>query len=462
MMPIRIAFRNILRNARRTALTTTAIAVGVVALLLFGQFVITTVLGFQTNTVRRTGHLSVFRTGYFAFGAGNPGAYSISNYQSVMHLIQSDSVLGPMIAVITPTITLYGIAANAQIDATKTFVGSGVIPSDRARMRRWNEYGLESVESDSGLDDHDITRGVVGVGLARVLGLCHDLAVPHCEAPPVATRSGSEAPAVVTNVSALMRQDEGATPTSGGRRLDLLAATAGGAPNVVSFVVDRADPQGVKELDDSYLAMHFALAQQLLYGRGEHDAVAIVLQLRRTEDLARAKARLGALLRSHGLDLEVRDFGELVPFYGQVIGLFGAIFSFVATIMAIIVLFSVINTMGMSVMERTNEIGTVRALGLRRGDVRRQFLLEGSLLGIIGASAGVALAFLCSILVNRAGLHWMPPGQSSPVPLRLSAAGIVPLIGSVWVGLVAMSTFAALLPASRAARMAVVDALRHV
>jgi len=456
-----IALRNIRRNARRTALTTTAIAVGVVALLLFGQFVITTVLGFQTNTVRRTGHLSVFHAGYFDFGAGNPGAYSIADYQSVMRLIQDDSVLGALADVITPTVTLYGIAANAQIDATKTFVGSGVVPADRARMSWWNEYHLEPAHPDSGLSDGDISRGVVGVGLARVLGLCHDLAVPRCPAPPVTTATGADAPAAVTNVSELSRRETG-TPAPGGARLDLLAATAGGAPNVVNFVVTRADPQGVKELDDAYLAMHFALAQELLYGRGAHEAVAIVLQLHRTEDLARAKARLTGLLAAHHLDLEVRDFGELVPFYGQVIGLFGAIFSFVATIMAIIVLFSVINTMSMSVMERTNEIGTVRALGLRRRDVRRQFLLEGALLGVIGATAGIVLAVLCSILVNRAGLHWMPPGQSAPVPLRLSAAGIVPLIGGVWTGLVIMSTLAALLPASRAARMPVVDSLRHV
>ena len=461
MTTIRIALRNILRNARRTGLTTTAIAVGVMALVLFGQFVITTVLGFQTNTVRSTGHLSVFRRGYFDFGAGNPGAYSIDDYQSVMRLVRNDPVLGPMIVVMTPTVTLYGIASNARIDATKTFVGSGFIPSDRARMRLWNEYGLEPIEPDSGLSDGDVSRGVIGVGLARVLGLCRDLAVPHCASPAAADTSGARAPTVVANVADLVRRDDGAAPASDGRRLDLLAATADGAPNVVNFLVSRAESQGVKELDDSYLAMHFRLAQELLYGRGEHKAVAIVLQLRRTQDLGRAKARLAALLRTHGLDLEVRDFGELVPFYGQVIGLFGAIFSFVATIMAIIVLFSVVNTMSMSVMERTNEIGTLRALGFRRRDVRRQFLVEGSLLGVAGATAGVALALACATLVNRAGLHWMPPGQASPVPLRLSAADVIPLICGVWTGLVAMATLAALAPSTRAARMPVVDALRH-
>ena len=459
MMLVKIALRNILRNVRRTLLTTTAIAVGVTSLILFGQFVVSNVLGLQTNTVRRTGHLSVFRAGYFEFGAGNPGAYSIAGYQSVMRLIQTDSVLGPMISVITPTITLYGVAANATIDATKTFIGSGVIPADQIRMRRWNEYGLARIATpDSGLSDGDVTRGVVGVGMARVLGLCHDLEVPNCAAPPVIAATGAQAPPAVVNVSDMMERDS----TRGKSRLDLLAATAAGAPNVVNLVVSRADPQGVKELDDSYIGMHFALAQQLLYGRGEHQAVAIVLQLNRTQDLARAKARLTTVLHAHGLDLEVRDFGELVPFYQQVLGLFGAIFSFVAAIMAIIVLFSVVNTMSMSVMERTNEIGTVRALGLRRQGVRVQFLLEGWMLGVIGATVGVLLAWIASLLINRAGIFWTPPGQAQPIQLRLSAAGIVPLITSVWAGLVAMSTLAAFLPASRAARMPVVDALRHV
>src|SRR5581483_10455560 len=97
--------------------------------------------------------------------------------------------------------------------------------------------------------------------------------------------------------------------------------------------VSKAEPQGVKELDDTYVAMHLALAQQLLYGRGERKAVAIVLQLNRTEDMGLVRARLNTLFQEKGLDLEVRDFTELQPFFKQVIALFGAIFSFIAVIM---------------------------------------------------------------------------------------------------------------------------------
>jgi putative ABC transport system permease protein len=468
MMLIKIAFRNILRNARRSLMTMSAIAVGVAALVLFGEFVGNVITGLQTQTVRRYGHLTVFRTGYFNFGAGNPGAYGINDYQRVMRLIKDDPMLAPRLRVVTPSVTLYGIAGNFDIDASKTFFGVGLVPSDRDRMRAWDEYRqfAGQVPEDSGLRDDDETRGVIGVGLARVLGLCESLKLADCPARPQAARDTSPGgPPPAAAVLELAQRDhdavsaahEGTAP-----RLDLLAATTGGAPNVLSLYVAKAEPQGVKELDDNFVAMHFSLAQKLLYGRGEHKAVGIVLQLQRTEDMPAVRARLVSLLKDHGLDLEVRDFAELQPFYKQVIGMFGAIFSFLAVIMGVIVLFTVVNTMSMSVMERTSEIGTARAMGLRRGGIRRQFVIEGSMLGAIGATIGLVLAAVLAFAVNHAGLTWTPPNQASPIPLRVLTSGVELLNIAVWLGLVLMSTFAALLPANRAARLPVVDALRHI
>jgi putative ABC transport system permease protein len=468
MMLIKIAFRNILRNARRSLMTVSAIAVGVAALVLFGEFVGNVITGLQTQTVRRYGHLTVFRTGYFNFGAGNPGAYGIGDYQRVMRLIKDDPMLAPRLRVVTPSVTLYGIAGNFDIDASKTFFGVGLVPSDRDRMRAWDEYRqfAGQVPEDSGLRDDDETRGVIGVGLARVLGLCESLKLADCPARPQSagnTSHGGPAPAAAVLELAQRDRDavsaahEGTAP-----RLDLLAATTGGAPNVLSLYVGKAEPQGAKELDDNFVAMHFSLAQKLLYGRGEHKAVGIVLQLQRTEDMPAVRARLLTLLKDHGLDLEVRDFAELQPFYKQVIGMFGAIFSFLAVIMGVIVLFTVVNTMSMSVMERTSEIGTARAMGLRRGGIRRQFVIEGSMLGAIGATIGLVLAAVLAFAVNHSGLTWTPPNQASPIPLRVLTSGVELLNIAVWLGLVLMSTFAALLPANRAARLPVVDALRHI
>ena len=465
-MLLKIAFRNILRNARRSLMTMSAIAVGVAALVLFGEFVGNVITGLQTQTVRRYGHLTVFRTGYFNFGAGNPGAYGISDYQGVIQLIKNDPVIAPRLRVLTPSVSLFGIAGNFEVDASKTFFGIGVVPSDRDRMRSWDEYRQFNgqVPEDSGLRDDDETRGVIGVGLARVLGLCESLKLADCPARPQPAAGAETAPAAAAVLELAQRDREpgAAAREDTAPRLDLLAATTAGAPNVLSLYVAKAEPQGVKELDDNFVAMHFSLAQKLLYGRGERKALGIVLQLQRTEDMPAVRSRLAALLKDHGLDLEVRDFGELQPFYKQVIGMFGAIFSFLAVIMGVIVLFTVVNTMSMSVMERTSEIGTARAMGLRRAGIRRQFLIEGSLLGAIGASIGVVLAAALAFAINHAGLTWTPPNQASPVPLRVLTMDVGVLNFGIWLGLVLMSTLAALLPANRAARLPVVDALRHI
>jgi putative ABC transport system permease protein len=169
-----------------------------------------------------------------------------------------------------------------------------------------------------------------------------------------------------------------------------------------------------------------------------------------------------ALFQEHGLDLEVRDFTELNPQYNQIIGLFRSIFAFISTIIAIVVLFTVTNAMGMSVVERTGEIGTSRAIGVRRQRIREQFLTEGSLLGIMGATVGVLLAYFVAYAINHSAITWSPPGQVGWVPLRLYLIGAGRLIVTTWIGLLVVSALAALVPANRAARMVVVDALRHV
>jgi putative ABC transport system permease protein len=317
-----------------------------------------------------------------------------------------------------------------------------------------------------GVRDDQPTQGVLGIGLARILGLCQRLQLDDCPSPPKTdTSANPTAPALAPNLSELAQRDRDpseAGPEKTMPRIDLLAATSGGAPNVLSLYVSKAQSGGVKELDDSLVLMHLDLAQELLYGRGEHKAVAIVLLLNRTEDMGAARARLGALFKEHGLDLDVRGFTELQPQYNQVIGLFGAILFFIAIVMGVIVLFTVVNTMSMTVMERTNEIGTARAMGVRRSGIRRQFLIEGWMLGAIGATIGLILTWFIAFAVNHAGLTWMPPGQAAPIPLRVLTSGAAKLIGAVWLGLLVVATIAALIPANRAARMAIVDALRHV
>ena len=180
--------------------------------------------------------------------------------------------------------------------------------------------------------------------------------------------------------------------------------------------------------------------------------------------MAAAQQRLDTLLRTSlaGEQLAVVDYETLNPFYGQTLGMFAAIFGFISVLIGAIVLFTVTNTMSMAVVERTAEIGTLRAIGLRRGGIRAMFLCEGLMLGCLGAVLGIVAAIAAAWVVNRIGLHWTPPSRIEPVPLSVRLVGENSMLLAYAVGLVIVGAISALLPAARAARMNIVDALRHV
>ena len=462
MKTLSIALRNLLRNRRRSLTTLIAMGVGAVAILIFGGYSRDITYSLQTGYVLRGGHLQVQRKDYFLYGTGNPAAYGIAGYQRVIDVIKRDPVLAPMMTVVTPTISLGGIAGNFAAGVSRTVIGSGVVVEDRNRMRQWNDYNLRIRIGASPLTGTSDEAVVVGTGVARVLELCEPLAVPNC-----ARKAKTEAPAgpgAPPDIAALSALEARPVAPKDEARIELLAANVHGAPNVASLRAVKAERQGFKELDDMFIGMHLAQAQRLLYGSEKPQATAVVVQLAHTSQIPAAKARLAELLATSlkGEPLEVQDFEALNPFYGQAIGMFAAIFGFMAVLIGAIVLFTVGNTMSMAVVERTTEIGTLRAMGLRRGGIRRLFVCEGLLLGLIGAASGILVALAIAWLINHGGLTWTPPGQVDPVPLTVRVWGETGLMLATGIGLTIVAVISAWWPARRAARMLIVDALRHV
>jgi putative ABC transport system permease protein len=457
MSIVKIAFRNVFRNRRRSTMTVSTIIVGAVSVLLIGAMLGFVTLDFQSSVIRRSGHLTIYKKGYFEFGAGNSSAYGIADYQGLAAIVRDDPVLRPMITIVTPVQDVLGLAGNYQADRSKPFFGRGIVPRDHAQMRQWDDFHLGTAGSSQPEMPDDLHSGVVGIGMGRILGLCAALHIARCNAPPQA--APAKAAAADPQIQQLSSLRDTVRPEPGAH-IDLLAATAGGAPNVVGMNVDHAESQGSREIDDNYVLMHLELAQQLAYGRGEHKVTGIVLQLRRSSDMPAARTRLYEMFQTRHLDLEVRDFSELTPLYKQVLAFFAFLFSFVAIVLAVVVLFTVVNTMSMAVMERIDEIGTARALGLTRAKVRRQFMLEGCLLGVIGATLGVVVAAGVAWLMNISNVSWTPPTAAGPVPLKLFISDSLSI--GTRLCLVALASLASLFPANRASRMNVVDALRHV
>jgi putative ABC transport system permease protein len=265
------------------------------------------------------------------------------------------------------------------------------------------------------------------------------------------------------DLAALSATEAAGRPPGRDARIELLAATARGAPNVASLSVIKVESEGVKELDDVYVAMHLAQAQRLIYGGDPPQVTAIILQLQHTSQIPAARARLQQLLATtlKSDPLEVQDYETLNPYYGQTIGFFAAIFGFISILIGVIVLFTVGNTMSMAVVERTPEIGTLRAIGLRRSGIRKMFMIEGMLLGLVGSLVGIITALTLAFLINHGGITWTPPGRVDAVPLSVRLWGEpTPMIGVV-IALTLVTVVSSWIPSRRGARINIVSALRH-
>src|SRR5581483_4289781 len=151
----------------------------------------------------------------------------------------------------------------------------------------------------------------------------------------------------------------------------------------------------------------------------------------------------------------------LNPYYGQTIGFFAAIFGFISILIGVIVLFTVSNTMSMAVMERTPEIGTLRAIGLRRSGFRKIFMAEGMLLGLTGSILGIVAALILAFAINHGGLTWTPPGRIDPVSLTVRVWGEPRPMLAVAVALTLVAIVSSWIPSRRGARVNIVAALRH-
>lgn len=119
----------------------------------------------------------------------------------------------------------------------------------------------------------------------------------------------------------------------------------------------------------------------------------------------------------------------------------------------------VINTMVMATLERTREIGVMRAIGASRSDITRVFTVEAALLGFLGGVWGLAFASLAVVATAVATNGFATFGFSLDIP-SLIFTGIVP--ATIVVGLTTLiGILSGVLPARRASRLDPVESLRY-
>jgi putative ABC transport system permease protein len=237
-----------------------------------------------------------------------------------------------------------------------------------------------------------------------------------------------------------------------------MTTTGSGSLNAMDVRVAGIFMSGVKEYDDRAIKMPIAGAQQLLQTTKIEK---LLVFLNETSDTDAMRSDLTRTFAQQGWKLEMKEWSELATFYHQVVALYNGIFGFLGILVFCIVIFSVANTITMSILERTREIGTLMAMGTTRGRIWRSFLAEGVLIGIIGGVLGIAGGALMAQLINH-GHVMLPPPPGYTVGYRLQILLHPPVLMTAFVISFITATLSSIVPAWRASRLKIVDALGHI
>ena len=398
------ALRNIFRQKARSAATLTAIAVGVAGLILAGGFVQD--IFFQLGEAiihSQTGHIQVTKAGYREGRLREPEKFLISEPVQLKAKIQNSS---PAIDQTMERLGFTGTLNNGKRDIG--IIGESIEPDAEAKLGTFLVFTEGRPLKDS---DHDGI--VVGQGVAKSLGL------------------------------------------KVGDRVSLVITLAAGAVNTLDFELLGIFQSFSKDFDARAVRIPMDAAKILMDTQGAH---VLVVTLDKTENTQVAVETLKQKFSRNGL--EIIGWNELSDFYDKAVKLYDRQFGVLRLIILLMVILSVVNSVNMTLFERTREFGTMLALGDRTDSLFKLIMAESVLLGTLGAILGVTLGCLAALGISAIGIPMPPPpnanmGYTAQIlldPMTVATAGGIGFIATV---------LATIMPARKAAQLDIVEALRH-
>ncbi len=404
-----MAWRNVLRNPRRSMLT--AVAMGIGVCLCMNMLALTDGMYAQMRDIlvtRTLGHVQIHHPDY-------PGVRSL--HDTLPDLPALTAQLDALPSVAGVSVRLYGNGLVGGADTTTGAMLVGIDPRREADMRRLDT----KIRQGRYLPETPEGGILIGVDLADKLEV-----------------ELGESIVVVT---------QAADGSLGNELYEVLGTFAVGSP-----MLDR----GGAFLHINDLAELLVLPDQAheltLVGHDDDDA-----------SIAAMRAEAVAALADD--EVVVRTWDEVDPASAAMFGMQAAS-NFVLTFIFLgIAAIGVVNTLLMSVMERTREFGVMRALGVRPGELIQLVVMESLVIAVFATLAGVTLGALGDIWLVTQGLDLRVQGVAYTMgnmtfePIIYGEVNATNVLVPV-VGVFICSVLASLWPAWRAARLRPVDALR--
>lgn len=484
---LQLALRNLRQAKLRAVLTTMGVIVGVAVIVTMVSFG----LGLQRNMLARFKALDLFNE-MTVFGK------SLSTLASTLDRGRQDSDGGerrgprlrpdksptrilndsaieeigkiPGVAYVEPSIGFpVFVRVNGRVQTQ--FVGGATIPNASSRFKEFHGgHMISAPDADEAVVNERFTREFGFAKPADAVGKTIEFLAPKSEQADKTKEEQKEEPAPTSFFGLPLDDDENAEGAG-----NLVAHTFKIAGVLNTELKEGAGQGGVRGLfpgGNIYIPLRTA-RQWVIDHRGPMSQVALALAresgalgggdvegydsavVRVTDPVALTDVRARLAETGFGSFSIVDQLDQIRTVFliiDSVLGLLGGISLLVAS-------FGIANTMIMSILERTREIGIMKAIGAEDREIKLIFFVEAAVLGFVGGVVGVLLAWGIDAVANRLAYRFIlkPQGASFvdffSLPPYLS-------IGAILFALL-VSILAALYPATRAARIDPVKALRH-
>jgi putative ABC transport system permease protein len=398
-MILKFSFRNIWRQRSRAIAVLATISLGISALMIYHGFNAGIMNQYRENTIRaRFGHGQVNTKGYRDQIWDKPW----SKWFELSSTFVQELKARPEVEYVFPRIAFYALLNNGE----KTLSGAGEGVDGKSESKFFTTLNVIDGKMLSNEEDGIL----LGKGLAAALGL------------------------------------------KIGDRVTVLANTHAGSLNAVDVYVTGIFFAGMKSFDDTFFRIQLPKAQELL---DTHQVESMALGLRKLEDWPKVESWI-----NKSSEFEATPFNVLDKVYYQnSVDFLQAQFNFMFLVIVIIVILGIFNTVSTIILERKGEIGNLRANGDSYKEVLGLLLTESVILGLMGATLGLLISYICNVTLLAHGIE-MPPGPgitrqfTTFVELQVSFIPVCYLIGLL------SSLFGTVMAARKVLKMPITDLLK--
>jgi lipoprotein-releasing system permease protein len=232
------------------------------------------------------------------------------------------------------------------------------------------------------------------------------------------------------------------------------AAIGAFVPRYWRFEVTGLFETGMYEYDNSYVVMRRTLAQRY----AGLDSAVTGLEVRVTNPW-RADAVAHRLEDALGFPYRALDWKAQNSQLFSALKLEKLAMAVILLLIVLVAAFNIVSTLTMSVSDRTKEIGILRAMGMTAGGIRRIFMAQGMVVGIVGTLIGLVGGLALGELLDRYRLIPLNPSVYfiDHLPVDLAVQDVV----TIMVTSILIAAVATVYPSRRAAALEPVDAIRH-